>query len=64
MFRSEAKKHPHRKDEKQGLEKHGSTEDVNVPLGSGLAVLVSLGGTYLLRKKRKEEWSRTEQMNK
>jgi len=34
---------------------HGDTEDQNAPLGSGVAMLVSLGAAYLVGKKRKEE---------
>lgn len=34
---------------------HGLNYDVNSPLGSGIAVLLGLGGAYLIAKKRKEE---------
>ena len=37
---------------------HGLTEDVNgeeSPLGSGIALLIGLGGAYLVAKKRKGE---------
>ena len=33
---------------------HGNTDDVNAPLGSGLAILAGLGGGYLLAKRRKD----------
>ena len=34
---------------------HGLTGDQDAPLGSGVAVLLALGGAYLVGKKRKEE---------
>ena len=35
---------------------HGLTEDQNgTPLGSGIALLLGLGGVYLVAKRRKEE---------
>ena len=35
---------------------HGTNTDANAsPLGSGIAVLLGLGGAYLVAKKRKEE---------
>lgn len=35
---------------------HGTNTDTNAsPLGSGIAVLLGLGGAYLVAKKRKEE---------
>ena len=35
---------------------HGGTQDVDgAPLGSGIALLLGLGGAYLVAKKRKEE---------
>ena len=34
---------------------HGETDDQNGPLGSGVAVLLSLGAAYLVGKRRKEE---------
>ena len=34
---------------------HGETGDVDAPLGSGVAVLLSLGAGYLVGKKRNEE---------
>ena len=38
-------------------DEHGLYEDVDgeAPLGSGVAVLLGLGGAYLVAKKRKEE---------
>ena len=33
---------------------HGNDQDVEAPLGSGMAVLLGLGGAYLLAKRRKE----------
>ena len=33
---------------------HGNDQDVEAPLGSGMAVLLGLGGAYLLTKRRKE----------
>jgi len=40
------------------LPSHGSSENQNaneLPLGSGIAVLLGLGGAYLLGKKRRQE---------
>ena len=34
---------------------HGSDEDQNTPLGSGIAVLTALGAAYMVAKRRKEE---------
>ena len=34
---------------------HGLVNDQDAPLGSGVAVLLALGGAYLVGKKRKEE---------
>ena len=34
---------------------HGQTGDTDAPLGSGIAVLLGLGGAYLVGKKRREE---------
>jgi hypothetical protein len=35
---------------------HGLSNDVNAtPLGSGIALLLGLGGAYLVAKRRKEE---------
>ncbi len=34
---------------------HDYDNDVDAPLGSGLAVLLGLGGAYLVAKKRKED---------
>ena len=38
-----------------GLPNHGLDENQNAPLGSGIALLLGLGGAYLVAKKRKEE---------
>ena len=32
---------------------HGTSNDVSVPLGSGLLLLAGMGGAYLMSKKRK-----------
>ena len=37
------------------LPNHGMTDNQNAPLGSGIALLLGLGGAYLVAKKRKEE---------
>ena len=37
------------------LPPHGSDGNVDAPLGSGIAVLMALGGAYLVGKKRREE---------
>ena len=37
------------------LPNHGQDENQNAPLGSGIAVLLGLGGAYLVAKKRREE---------
>ena len=34
---------------------HGQNTDADAPLGSGIAVLVGLGGAYLVAKKSKED---------
>lgn len=34
---------------------HGAEGDQDTPLGSGIALLLGLGGAYLVAKKRKEE---------
>ena len=38
-----------------GLPFHGETENQDAPLGSGIAVLLGLGGAYLVAKRRKED---------
>lgn len=38
-----------------GLPGHGSEGHQDAPLGSGIAVLVGLGGAYLIGKRRREE---------
>ena len=38
-----------------GLPIHGVEENQDAPLGSGIAVLLGLGGAYLVAKKRREE---------
>lgn len=38
-----------------GLPGHGSNTNMDAPLGSGIALLLGLGGAYLVAKKRKEE---------
>ena len=38
-----------------GLPNHGMTDNQNAPLGSGIALLLGLGGAYLVAKKRKEQ---------
>ena len=37
------------------LPPHGSDDNVDAPLGSGIALLVGLGAAYLVGKKRGEE---------
>ena len=34
---------------------HGETDNMNAPLGSGVAVLLGLGAAYMVAKKRREE---------
>jgi len=34
---------------------HGKTENMDAPLGSGVAVLLGLGAAYMVAKKRKED---------
>ena len=34
---------------------HGSEDNADAPLGSGIAVLMGLGAAYLVGKKRREE---------
>ena len=34
---------------------HGEEQDINASLGSGIAVLMGLGGAYLLAKRKKEK---------
>jgi len=34
---------------------HGQTGDTDAPLGSGIAVLLGLGGAYLVAQKRRKE---------
>ena len=38
-----------------GLPEHGQDANQNAPLGSGIALLLGLGGAYLVAKKRKED---------
>jgi len=38
-----------------GLPGHGSNNNNPAPLGSGIAVLLSLGAAYMVGKKRREE---------
>ena len=38
-----------------GLPEHGLDANQNAPLGSGIALLLGLGGAYLVAKKRKED---------
>ena len=37
------------------LPQHGSNENANAPLGTGVALLTALGAAYLVGKKRREE---------
>ena len=37
------------------LPSHGSDDNVDAPLGSGIALLMGLGAAYLVGKKRREE---------
>ena len=37
------------------LPTHGIDDDQNAPIGSGIALLLGLGGAYLVAKKRREE---------
>ena len=37
------------------LPNHGETNNQNAPLGSGITLLLGLGGAYLVAKKRREE---------
>ena len=37
------------------LPPHGSEDNVDAPLGSGIALLMGLGAAYLVGKKRREE---------
>ena len=37
------------------LPAHGSQNNENAPLGSGIAVLMGLGAAYMVAKKRREE---------
>ena len=36
-------------------DEHGLEDDTDAPLGTGIAVLLGLGGAYLVAKKRKED---------
>ena len=36
-------------------EEHGMEDDQGAPLGSGIALLMGLGGAYMVAKKRKED---------
>jgi hypothetical protein len=38
-----------------GLPGHGSNENEDAPMGSGIAVLIGLGAAYALTKNRKEK---------
>jgi hypothetical protein len=38
-----------------GLPGHNSGNHENAPVGSGMALLIGLGGAYLVAKKRKED---------
>lgn len=37
------------------LPQHGSNENANAPLGTGVALLTAFGAAYLVGKKRREE---------
>ena len=45
----------YREDNKPMLPGHNQSGDQDAPLGSGIAVLLGLGGAYLVAKKRGEE---------
>ncbi len=34
---------------------HGSSNDFDAPVGSGIVMLLGMGGAYLVAKKRKED---------
>ena len=38
-----------------GLPGHGSEDNENAPLGTGIAMLAGLGAAYLIGKRRKED---------
>ena len=38
-----------------GLPNHGQSDNQDAPLGSGIALLLGMGGAYLVAKKRREE---------
>ena len=40
---------------RETLPVHGSEDNENAPLGTGIAVLTALGAAYLVGKKRREE---------
>ena len=46
---------PVRQDVAPLLPSHGSEDNVDAPLGSGIAVLMGLGAAYMVAKKRREE---------